>query len=66
MNKLFFLLLVAMMPTALPFGEAPPSPAETALRFINSLSAKQKQQAVLAFNDRSRSEWSRTTSHAPP
>jgi hypothetical protein len=57
MNKLFILLLAALMPTASQFGEAPPSPAETALRFINSLSPEQKQKAVLAFEERSRSEW---------
>lgn len=57
MNKLFILLLAAMMPAVSPVGEAPPSPAETALRFINSLSVKQKQQAVLAFDEMSRSEW---------
>jgi hypothetical protein len=58
MNKLFILLLAAIMPAGLPFGEARPSPAETALRFINSLSTKQKQKAVRPFEEMSRSEWS--------
>ena len=59
MNKLFILLLAALMPAATRFCEAPsPSPAEAATRFINSLTARQKQRTVLAFEERSRSEWS--------
>lgn len=58
MNKLFILLLAALLPAAPPNGEALPSPAETALRFINSLSTKQKQKAVRPFEEMSRSEWS--------
>jgi hypothetical protein len=57
MSKFFILLLVALVPATGHNHKAPSSSTETALRFIHSLTAEQKQQAVLAFEEMGRSEW---------